>query len=404
VSTTVTTATEIRPFHVDVPQKELDDLRRRIKATRFADKETVADQSQGVQSATIQQLARYWATEYDWRKCEARLNALPQFLTEIDGLDIHFIHVRSKHAGALPLIVTHGWPGSVIEQLKIIEPLTDPTAHGGDAADAFHLVIPSMPGYGFSGKPQDTGWNSDRIARAWDTLMKRLGYKRYVSQGGDWGARISEAMAHQAPEGLLGVHMNLLLTLPPEIGRALALGEPAPAELSEQEKSAYEEEKAFFTMGRGYFIEQANRPQTIGQSLADSPVGLAAWMIDHDTRSEQLIASVFAGRPAGLTRDDILDNITLYWLTNTGTSSARLYWEGARIVYKGQVSLPAAFTVFPDETFRAPRSWVERTFTNLIYFNEVDKGGHFAAWEQPELFSNEVRAAFRPLRKEAATN
>jgi len=318
MSGTVETASDIRPFHVDIPGEALEDLRRRIAATNWPEKETVTDQSQGVPLAMIQKLARYWMTDYDWRTCEANLNALPQFISEIDGLDIHFIHVRSKHEDALPLIVTHGWPGSVIEQLKIIEPLTDPTAHGGDAADAFHLVIPSMPGYGFSGKAQDTGWNTDRIARAWDTLMKRLGYTQYVSQGGDWGARVSEALAHLAPEGLLGVHMNLLLSIPPEIGRALALGEPAPAELSEQEKAAYEQEQAFFTMGRGYFIEQATRPQTIGHSVADSPVGLAAWMTDHDARNHELIASVFAGRPAGLTRDDILDNITLYWLTDTG--------------------------------------------------------------------------------------
>ncbi len=396
---TTPTRFAIRPFHVDIPDEALDDLRRRIAATRFADKETVADGSQGVQLATTQQLARYWATEYDWRTCEAKLNSLPQFVTEIDGVDIHFIHVRSKHDDALPLIVTHGWPGSVIEQLKIIEPLTDPTAHGASASDAFHLVIPSMPGYGFSGKPQETGWNTDRIAHAWDTLMKRLGYTHYVSQGGDWGARVSEALAHLAPEGLLGVHTNLLLSIPPEIGRALAVGEPAPAELTEQEKAAYEQERAFFTMGRGYFLEQATRPQTIGQSLADSPVGLAAWMIDHDARSYEQIAHVFAGQPEGdLTRDDILDNITLYWLTNTGASAARLYWENARIVYKGEVSVPAAFTVFPDEIFRAPRSWVERTYRNLIYYNEVDKGGHFAAWQEPELFSTEVRAAFRSLR------
>ncbi len=386
----------IRPFRVRVPQKALDDLRRRLAATRWPDKETVTDGSQGVQLATMKELVRYWQTGYDWRKAEAKLNALPQFVTTIDGVDIHFIHVRSKHPNALPLIMTHGWPGSIFELLGVIDPLTNPTAHGGRAEDAFDIVIPSMPGYGFSGKPTTTGWNTDRIARAWDTLMKRLGYTRYVSQGGDWGAKVSEALARQAPEGLLGIHINLLLNIPPEIARAKALGEPAPAGLSEQEKAAYGQWKM---QSLAYFVEQATRPQTIGYSLAESPVGLAAWMLDHDPHSYEQIAHAFEGRPeGGLTRDAILDNITLYWVTDTGASAARLYWENARITYKEEVSVPAAFTVFPGELYRAPRSWVERTYRNLIYFNEVDKGGHFAAWEQPELFAKEVRAAFRSLR------
>jgi pimeloyl-ACP methyl ester carboxylesterase len=386
----------IRPFRVNVPQSALDDLRRRIASTRWPDKETVADRSQGVQLATMKEVVRYWQTDYDWRKAEARLNALPQFVTTIDGVDIHFIHVKSRHPNALPLIMTHGWPGSVFECLGTIGPLTDPTAHGARAEDAFDVVIPSMPGYGFSGRPLTTGWNSDRIARAWDTLMKRLGYTRYVSQGGDWGARVSESLARQSPPGLLGIHMNLLLTLPPEIARATAAGDPAPAGLSEKEKAAYEQRRM---RSLGYFIEQATRPQTIGFSLADSPVGLAAWMLDHDPHSYEQMAHAFEGRPeGGLTRDSILDDITLYWLTNTGASSARLYWEEARFVFKGDVTVRAAFTVFPGETVRAPRSWVERTFSNLIYFNEVDKGGHFAGWEQPELLAAEVRAAFRSVR------
>jgi pimeloyl-ACP methyl ester carboxylesterase len=389
----------IRPFKVHVPDETLVDLRRRLATTRWPDNETVPDQSQGVQLATMKELLRYWETDYDWRKAEAKLNALPQFVTTIDGLDIHFIHVRSRHDHALPLIVTHGWPGSIIEELKIIDLLTNPTAHGGSASDAFDLVIPSMPGYGFSGKPTATGWNTDRIARAWDTLMKRLGYTRYVSQGGDWGARICEALAHQAPQGLLGVHMNLLLTFPPEIARAFAAGEPPPAGLSEAEKTAYEQRKVLNPIG--YLIMQARRPQTVGYSLAESPVGLAAWLLDHDPHSYEQIAHAFEGHPEGaLTRDEILDNITLYWVTNTGASAARLYWEAARIVYTGEVPVPAAFTVFPGELYRAPRSWVERTFKNLIYFHEVDKGGHFAAWEQPQLFAEEVRGAFRSLRQD----
>jgi pimeloyl-ACP methyl ester carboxylesterase len=392
------TEVDIRPFEVHVPDEDLADLRRRIAATRFADKETVSDQSQGVQSATIHELARYWGADYDLRRFEARLNALPQFMTEIDGLDIHFIHVRSKHDNALPLIVTHGWPGSVIEQLSIIDPLTNPTADGGSAEDAFHLVIPSIPGYGFSGKPATPGWNTSRIARTWDTLMKRLGYERYVAQGGDWGAIISEVLQRQAPDGLLGIHINALYTRPPEIGRALALNEPAPAGLSEQERAAYEQLKARGISG--YSVEQATRPQTIGQSLADTPVGLAAWLLDHDARSYEKMAHAFEGRPEGnLTRDEILDNITLYWVTNTGTSSARLYWETKVLGLPASgSSVPVAMTVFPDEYYRAPRSWVEWGYPNVMYFNEVDRGGHFAAWEEPELFSGELRAAFRSLR------
>jgi pimeloyl-ACP methyl ester carboxylesterase len=385
----------IRPFKVSVPREQLVDLKRRLAMTRLPDKET--DQSQGVPLATMKELVRYWQLEYDWRKAEAKLNALPQFVTTIDGLDIHFIHVRSKHENALPVIVTHGWPGSIIEQLKIIDRLANPTAYGGSASDAFDVVVPSLPGYGFSGTPTTTGWNTDRIARAWDTLMKRLSYTRYVSQGGDWGARVSEALARLAPDGLLGIHMNLLLNLPPEVARGKALGETAPAGFSEQEKAAYDQWKM---LPLGYFIEQATRPQTIGYSLAESPVGLAAWLIDHDPHSAEQVANAFQGHPDGeLTRDEILDNLTLYWVTNTGASAARLYWENARLPYKGTVSLPTAFTVFPGELYRAPRTWVEKTYTNLIYFHEADKGGHFAAWEQPQVFSEEVRAAFRSLRK-----
>jgi pimeloyl-ACP methyl ester carboxylesterase len=389
-------AEAITPFKVHIPKKDLDDLRKRILETRWPDKEAVSNQSQGVQLVTMQKVAQYWAKNYDWRKAEAKLNALPQFITNIDGVDIHFIHVRSKHPNALPLIMTHGWPGSIFECIGAIGPLTDPTAYGGKAEDAFDIVIPSMPGYGFSGKPTTTGWNSDRIARAWDVLMKRLGYTRYVAQGGDWGARVSESLGHLAPQGLLGIHMNLLLTLPPEIVRATNLGEPAPAGLSEDEKFAYNQRK---TRNIGYFIEQSSRPQTIGYSLAETPIGLAAWLMDHDPHSHEQMANAFEGHPDGdLSRDEILDNITLYWLTNTGTAAARLYWEEARLVIKGEVTVAAAFTVFPGETYQAPRSWVERTFKNLIYFNKVDKGGHFAGWEQPQLLAQELRAAFRQLR------
>lgn len=387
----------VRPFKVHVPDETLADLKRRLSMTRFPDSEVVPDQSQGVQASTMKELVRYWQTEYDWRKAEAKLNALPQFVTTIDGLDIQFIHVRSRHPNALPLIITHGWPGSIIEELKIIDPLVNPTAHGGRVEDAFDVVIPSMPGYGFSAKPTTTGWNTDRIARAWDTLMKRLGYTRYLSQGGDWGARVSEALAHQAPQGLIGVHTNLLLTFPPEISRAIAAGSPPPAELTEAEKTAYDQRKALNPIG--YLILQLRRPQTIGYSLADSPAGLAAWLLDHDPHSYEQIAHAFEGHPDGeLTRDEVLDNITLYWVTDTGASAARLYWENARVVYQGEVTVPAAFTVFPGELWRAPRSWVERTYKNLIYFHEVDRGGHFAAWEQPDLFVEEVRAAFKTLR------
>jgi pimeloyl-ACP methyl ester carboxylesterase len=381
---------------VHIPQKDLDDLRKRIKATRWPDKETVPDQSQGVQLTTMQKLAEYWLKDYDWRKAEAKLNALPQFVTNIDGVDIHFIHVRSKHPNALPLIMTHGWPGSIFECLGSIGPLTDPTAYGGKAEDAFDIVIPSMPGYGFSGKPTETGWNSSRIARAWDTLMKRLGYTHYVSQGGDWGARVSESLARLAPNGLLGVHMNLLLTLPPEVVKATAAGDSTPASFSPDEKLAFEQRKM---RTLGYFIQQASRPQTIGFSLAETPVGLAAWLLDHDPHSYEQMANAINGHPdGGLTLDAILDNITLYWLTNTGASAARLYWEEARLTMKGQASVPAAFTVFPGETYRAPRSWVEKAFPNLIYFHVVDKGGHFAGWEQPLLLAEELRAAFKSLR------
>jgi len=385
----------IRPFQVNVPEKELVDLRQRIAATRWPDREPVTDRSQGAQLAKIQALVRYWGTGYDWRKAEARLNALPQFVTKIDGLDIHFIHVRSRHPNALPVIMTHGWPGSVFELVKVIGPLTDPTAHGGRAEDAFDLVVPSMPGYGFSGKPQSTGWNPDHIARAWDELMRRLGYKRYVSQGGDWGAVISDVMARQAPPGLLGIHINMPATVPPEIAKVLASGGPAPAGLSPEEKIAFDGMDALYKKGSGYALMMVTRPQTLGYSLADSPVGLAAWFYDKFADWTHS-----GGEPEKvLTRDEMLDDITLYWLTNTGTSSAQLYWENNANNFNAvDINIPAAITVFPGEIYRAPRSWAERAYHKLIYFHTVDNGGHFAAWEQPELFATEIRAAFKSLR------
>ncbi|CAN7343079.1 alpha/beta fold hydrolase [Phenylobacterium sp. LjRoot219] len=391
-------AAAIRPFQVNVPEAELVELRQRISATRWPDRETVADTSQGVQLATMRKLADYWATQYDWRRCEARLNAYPQFITQIDGLDIHFIHVRSKHENALPVIVTHGWPGSIIEQLKIIEPLTNPTAHGGNEADAFHVVIPSMPGYGFSGKPTTTGWDTQRIGRAWNLLMKRLGYERYVAQGGDWGALIVDVMGVQAPPELLAIHTNMAGAVPPEIDKAAFVGAPPPSDLSAEEKVGYDHLTDFYQHGLAYAQEMGNRPQTL-YGIADSPVGLAAWIADHDIRSYQLIARVFDGVSEGLTRDDILDNITLYWLTNTALSAARLYWENKLgFVAPKNVTVPAAVSVFPDEIYTVSRDWAQRAYPKLIHYNRLPKGGHFAAWEQPKLFSEEVRAGFKPLR------
>ena len=385
----------VHPFRINLPEEALVDLRRRIAATRWPDQETVTDRSQGVQLATMKELVRYWETDYDWRKAEAKLNALPQFVTEIDGLDIHFVHVRSRHPNALPLIMTHGWPGSIFELLKVISPLTDPTAYGGRAEDAFDLVLPSMPGYGFSSKPQGTGWGPDRIARAWDELMKRLGYTHYVSQGGDWGAVVSDVMARQAPPGLLGIHVNMPATVPPDIAKVLASGGPAPSGLSPEEKVAFDGMDALYKKGSGYALMMVTRPQTLGYSLADSPVGLAAWF--YDKFADWTYTDGHPERE--LTRDEMLDDITLYWLTNTGTSSARLYWENNANNFNAvDISIPAAVTVFPGEIYRAPRSWAERSYHKLIYFNEVDKGGHFAAWEQPELFAAEIRAAFRSLR------
>jgi pimeloyl-ACP methyl ester carboxylesterase len=393
-----TAAPAIRSFRVNVPDEALEDLRRRIVATQWPEKETVADTSQGVPLATMQDLARYWVTEYDWRKVEARLNALPQFITEIDGLDIHFIHIRSKHENALPVIVTHGWPGSILEQLKIIEPLTNPTAHGGDALDAFDIVIPSMPGYGFSGQPDAPGWGPERIAKAWAELMQRLGYTQYVAQGGDWGALITEMMAVQAGPELLGIHTNMPFAVPPEIYQALN-GGPPPSGLPGDEKRAYDQLEFFFKKGLAYALEMGNRPQTL-YGIEDSPVGLAAWIIDHDKLSYELIARVFDGEPEGLTQDDVLDNITLYWLTNTGISSARLYWENTFAFFAPlNITIPVAVSAYPDELYQCPRSWAERAYPKLIHYNQLVKGCHFAAWEQPELFTGELRTAFRALRQ-----
>jgi pimeloyl-ACP methyl ester carboxylesterase len=395
--------TDIRPFRVNFPEAELTELRRRIKATKWPERETVTDASQGVQLATTQALARYWATDYDWRKCEAKLNAVPNFITEIDGLDIHFIHVRSRHENALPMIVTHGWPGSIIEQMKIIEPLTNPTAHGGSASDAFHLVIPSLPGYGFSGKPTAPGWNPVSIARAWATLMQRLGYTRYVAQGGDWGNAVSEVMALQQPPGLLGIHTNMAATVPANISRALAFHEAPPADLTAEERNAWDQLVDFYGKGLGYALEMSHRPQSL-YGIVDSPVGLAAWMIDHDIRSYLMIARVFAGGTEGLSRDDVLDNVTLYWLTNTAISSARLYWDTTNKLPPGGffdvrgVQLPVAVSAFAEEIYTAPRIWTERAYPKLIHYNKLDKGTHFAAWEQPDLFVQEMRASFRSLR------
>ena len=395
-----TTTAAVRPFHITVPEEVLVDLRRRIAATRWPARETVTDRSQGVPLAKLQALVRYWGTDYDWRQAEAKLNAWPQFVTTIDGLDIHFMHVRSRHPNALPLIMTHGWPGSVFELLKVIGPLTDPPAYGGRAEDAFDLVLPSMPGYGFSAQPKSTGWGPERIALAWDVLMTRLGYTRYVSQGGDWGSVVADAMGRQAPAGLLGIHVNMPATVPPEIAKALSSGEPAPAGLSPEEQAAYEHMDALYKKGSGYALMMVTRPQTLGYSLADSPVGLAAWFYDKFADW-----TYSGGEPErSLTRDEMLDDITLYWLTNSATSSAQLYWENNNNNFNAveqktaEISVPVGVTVFPGEIYRAPKSWAQRAYPKLIYFNQVDKGGHFAAWEQPELFAAEIRAAFRALR------
>ena len=394
----------IHPFEASFPDTDLAELRRRISATKWPEKETVTDVTQGVQLATMQALAKYWATEYDWRRIETKLNALPQFITEIDGLDIHFIHVRSKHENALPIIITHGWPGSIIEQMKIIDPLVNPTAHGASASDAFHVVIPSMPGYGFSGKPTTPGWDPAHIARAWDVLMKRLGYNRYVAQGGDWGAVVVDLMGLQAPPGLLGIHTNMPGIFPAEIDAAAFSGKPEPSGLAADEKLAYERLQFVYQKGTAYGFQMGLRPQTL-YGIADSPIGLAAYFLDHDARSYELISRVFAGKSEGLTRDDILDNITITWLTNTALSGARLYWEywGKGYFNAKGVSIPVAVSVFPDELYPAPRSWTKRAYPKLIHFNKLDVGGHFAAWEQPKLFSEEVRAGLRSLRAGLST-
>ena len=395
---TETDASAIHPFNVSFPEAELTELRRRVNATRWPERETVTDATQGVQLATMQKLADYWGKDYDWSKCEAKLKALPHFITGIDGLDIHFIHVRSKHERALPMIVTHGWPGSVIEQLKIIGPLTNPEAHGGPASDAFHLVIPSLPGYGFSGKPSAAGWGPERIARTWTELMKRLGYTKYVAQGGDWGALITQLMGAQAAPGLLGIHTNMPGAVPPDIDKAAFTGAPAPSGLSADERHAYDRLVFFYTRGLAYAQEMGNRPQTL-YGIADSPIGLAGWILDHDASSYAMMARVFDGKTEGLTRDDILDNITFYWLTKTGVSSARLYWENKLAFFAPKnVQIPVAVSVYPEEIYAAPRSWVEKAFPKLVYFNKLPKGGHFAAWEQPAFFVSDVRAAFKSLR------
>lgn len=389
----------IRPFHVNFSEAEIIEMLRRVTSTRWPERETVMDATQGVQLATMQRLVRYWGLFYDWRKCEAKLNSLPQFITEIDGLDIHFIHVHSKHENALPIIITHGWPGSIIEQLKIIDPLTNPTAHGANASDAFHVVIPSLPGYGFSGKPTATGWDPVRIARAWVVLMNRLGYTKYVAQGGDWGNAVTEQMALLKPPGLLGIHTNMPATVPADVAKALQFGNGPPLGLSTNEMHAWTQLDFFYKKGLAYAQEMKNRPQTL-YGVADSPAGLAAWMLDHDARSYALIARVFDGNTEGLTRDDILDNVSLYWLTNTGISSARLYWENnLQFFAPKNITIPVAVSAFPDELYQAPKSWAEQAYSNLIYYNKLNKGGHFAAWEQPQLFSEEIRAGFRSLRK-----
>jgi len=397
----------IRPFHVQIPDSKLADLKRRILATQWPDRELVKDASQGVQFATMKALADYWATKYDWKKMEAKLNALPQFVTKIDGVDIHFIHVRSKHKNALPVIITHGWPGSIIEQLKVIGPLTDPTAYGGKAEDAFDVVIPSLPGHGFSGVPTELGWNPVRIAKAWITLMKRLGYTKFVAQGGDWGNAVSESMAVIAPPELLAIHTNMAATVPSEITKALAAGK-MPSGLSPDEQNAYKQLEYFFSKGLAYASEMGNRPQTL-YGISDSPIGLAGWILDHDIRSYELIARVFDGQSEGLTKDDILDNITLYWVTNTAQPAARLYWEATQVATGGffdprNIKIPVAVSVFPDEIYAAPQNWAEKAYPKLIHYNKLSKGGHFAAWEQPQAFTEELRASFKSLRNQLALN